>query len=158
MSLEPRVPAFGTVEARVNVILTIVSLALSTLAVIGRFISRRMRGASYGLDDWLMLAALVRQRRELRDNQLSLLMLFRSVTMAKHQQVSCVKVSLFHPARTVTDSLIVTTLGGVGYHITTLTPTNLLHLGQVSRIPERFDFFGSLDTHSSLQSYNIHTR
>jgi hypothetical protein len=61
MSLEIReVAGFGTSESRAIIGLTIMFLVISTVSVIGRFISRQMKRVFLGVDDWLMLAGLVR--------------------------------------------------------------------------------------------------
>ena len=52
------VPA-DTTGARAIVIVSWVFPCLATLAVVGRFISRKLRRKSFGFDDWLILCALV---------------------------------------------------------------------------------------------------
>jgi len=60
MPLESRgLNAFGTSGASSSVGVTIFFLIISILAVVGRFASRKLRAATYGIDDWLMVAGLV---------------------------------------------------------------------------------------------------
>jgi hypothetical protein len=60
MALEIReVAGFGSSESRAIIGVTIMFLIISTVSVIGRFISRHIKSVSLGIDDWLMLGGLV---------------------------------------------------------------------------------------------------
>ncbi|PQE27428.1 integral membrane protein [Rutstroemia sp. NJR-2017a BVV2] len=61
MTLEIReVAGFGSSESRAIIGVTIMFLVISTISVLGRFISRHMKSVSLGGDDWLMLGGLGR--------------------------------------------------------------------------------------------------
>ena len=65
----PTLPLSG--NAVKAVVCSVIFSVLGTVAVILRFYARRLKKAPYGLEDWLVLASLVRFHHQVPNHQLT---------------------------------------------------------------------------------------
>lgn len=115
-----------------NIVIVIIVLGvLAIAAVILRVVSRRIRKVSLGLDDYLMLTAIV-SATQTEQNPVFLIVFSSGLSLCQRFLSLRVRIKMSRLQRgLLTSVLVAVTHGGVGLHMTEVDPEDLIYTMKV---------------------------